>query len=136
MTAPEAVERHAGRISGGLLFTLAAYVLASAGYGLWRQEGQDFSTAGFILAALAIPIMYVLTKVKIRLATQLGSRSLRADAVESIACGYLSGTVLVGLLAQLVIGAWWVDSVTALAIVWILVKEGHEAWSGEDEPPA
>ena len=23
-----------------------------------------------------------------------------------------------------------------LAIVWILVKEGHEAWSGEDEPPA
>jgi hypothetical protein len=39
--------------------------------------------------------------------------------------------VALGLLAQLVIGAWWVDSVTSLAILWFLIKEGREAWAGE-----
>jgi divalent metal cation (Fe/Co/Zn/Cd) transporter len=72
--------------------------------------------------------MYVLAKAKLRVAAQIGSRALRADAIESMTCAYLSGTVIVGLLAQLVIGAWWLDSVTALAIVAFLVREGFEAW--------
>ena len=29
-------------------------------------------------------------------------------------------------------GWWWVDSVTSLAIVVLLVKEGREAWEGEE----
>jgi hypothetical protein len=56
-----------------------------------------------------------------------------SDAVESITCGYLSGVVLLGLIAQLFMpGWWWVDSVTSLAIVVLLVKEGREAWEGEE----
>ena len=125
---PEAIEHGASRIAGGLLFALAAYVLASAGYGLSQHEGQQFSTPGLILSALAIPTMYVLAKAKIRVAAQIGSRALRADAIESMTCAYLSGTVVLGLLAQLVIGAWWLDTITALAIVALLVSEGFEAW--------
>ena len=129
----EAVEHHASRIGGGLLFALALYVIASAVYGLWRHEGQEFSAPGLILTILAIPIMYVLAKTKIRIADQIGSRALRADAVESITCGYLSGVVVVGLLVQLLMpGWWWVDSLASLAIVVLLVKEGREAWQGED----
>jgi hypothetical protein len=41
--------------------------------------------------------------------------------------------VLIGLLAQLVLGAWWIDTVTSLAILWLLVKEGREAWEGGDD---
>jgi divalent metal cation (Fe/Co/Zn/Cd) transporter len=70
---------------------------------------------------------------KMRVADQIASRALRADAVESITCGYLSGVVLLGLIAQLFMpGWWWVDSVTSLAIVVLLVKEGREAWEGEE----
>jgi len=61
----------------------------------------------------------------------LGSRALRADAVESITCGWLSLVVVAALLAQLVVGAWWVDAVASLGIVWFLVREGREAWEGE-----
>jgi divalent metal cation (Fe/Co/Zn/Cd) transporter len=61
-------------------------------------------------------------------AKRLGSRALRTDAVEAITCGYLSGVVVVGLLVQLLLGAWWVDGVTSLAIVYFLVKAGREAW--------
>ena len=128
---PESVERRASRIGGALLFALAAYVIASAAYGLWRQQGQEFSAPGFVLTVLAIPIMLVLAKAKIRVADQIGSGALRADAVESIACAYLAGVVMLGLLAQLLVGWWWVDSITSLAIVVFLLKEGREAWHGE-----
>ena len=85
-----------------------------------------------IVALLAIPSMTVLARRKIAVATQLGSRAIRADAAESITCGWLSVVVVVGLLADLAFGAWWVDAVTSLAIVWFVVKEAREAWSGED----
>src|ERR1700730_14360947 len=129
----ETVEHRASRIAGALLFALAAYVIASAAYGLWRHVGQEFSAAGLVLTILAIPIMWFIAKAKIHIAEQIGSRALRADAVESITCGYLSGVVVIGLLVQFLMpGWWWVDSVTSLAIVGLLVKEGWEAWQGED----
>jgi divalent metal cation (Fe/Co/Zn/Cd) transporter len=127
----EAAERIASRIAGGLLFALAAYVMAAAGWGLWHREGQAFSWPGLIVTLLAIPIMYLLAKRNLAVAGRLGSRALRADAVEAITCGWLSFAVAVGLLAQLAIGAWWVDSVASLAILWFLIKEGREAWAGE-----
>jgi divalent metal cation (Fe/Co/Zn/Cd) transporter len=128
----ETAERTARRIAGGLLFALAAYVVVAAAWGLWSREGEAFSWPGLIVTVLAIPIMYFLAKRKLAVAAQLGSRALRADAIEAIACGWLSFVVVVGLLAQLAIGAWWIDSVTSLAIVWFLVKEGREAWAGEE----
>jgi divalent metal cation (Fe/Co/Zn/Cd) transporter len=87
---------------------------------------------GLLVALVAIPTMYFLAKRKIAIAEQIGSRALRADAVESITCGWLSVMVVVGLTAQYLTGAWWIDSVTSLAIIWFLVKEGREAWSDEE----
>jgi divalent metal cation (Fe/Co/Zn/Cd) transporter len=82
------------------------------------REGQEFSLPGLIIAALAIPVMWWLARAKIRIADRIGSRSLRADAVESIICGYLSGIVLIGLITQLLMpGWWWVDSIASLVIV-------------------
>src|SRR5258708_9921932 len=79
----EAAERVAGRVSGALLFALATYVVAAAGWSLWQREGEVFSWPGLIIALLAIPVMYFLARRKLALAERLGSRALRADAVES-----------------------------------------------------
>jgi divalent metal cation (Fe/Co/Zn/Cd) transporter len=128
----ETAERKASRIGGALLLALAVYVVVGAGWSLWQRQGEAFSLPGLIVAALAVPVMYVLAGAKLRLANRLGSRALRVDAVESIACLYLSAVIVVGLLAQWLLGAWWIDGVTALALVWFLVKEGREAWRGED----
>jgi divalent metal cation (Fe/Co/Zn/Cd) transporter len=76
--------------------------------------------------------MRYLAQRKIALAEKLGSRAMRADAMESITCGWLSLVAVIGLVAQAVLGAWWVDPVGSLAIVWFLVKEGREAWAGEE----
>ena len=124
-------ERIAGRIGGALLFTLAAYVVGAAGWNLWTQHHGEFSASGFIVTLLAIPIMRYLATRKIDLADRLGSRALRTDAVESITCGWLSVVAVVSLGAQAIFGAWWIDSVGSLAILWFLIKEGREAWQGE-----
>jgi divalent metal cation (Fe/Co/Zn/Cd) transporter len=130
---PESVEHRASRIGGTLLFALAAYVVVSAAYGLWVRQGQEFSTPGLVLTVLATPIMWWLAKTKMRLADQIGSKALRADAVESITCSYLSVVVVIGLVAQLLMpNWWWVDGLISLAIVVLLVKEGHEAWEGDE----
>ena len=76
--------------------------------------------------------MFVLSRRKLVVAQQLGSRALRADSIEGITCGWLSFVVVLGLAAQLVSGAWWADSVASLAIVYFLIKEGREAWEGEE----
>jgi hypothetical protein len=36
---------------------------------------------------------------------------------------------VVGLVANFLLAAWWVDAVTSLGIVWFVVKEAREAWS-------
>jgi divalent metal cation (Fe/Co/Zn/Cd) transporter len=128
----ENAEHVASRIAGGLLFVLAAYVVAAAAWKLWTQTGETFSWPGLFVTMLAMPVMYVLARRKITIAEALGSRAMRADAMESVTCGWLSLVVVAGLVAERLTGAWWVDAVTSLGIVWFLVKEGREAWSGED----
>src|SRR5450759_982594 len=78
----EDAERIAGRIGGGLLFALAAYVVVAASWNLWTQHDEEFSWPGFAVTLLAIPIMRYLATRKIDLANRLGSRALRADAME------------------------------------------------------
>jgi divalent metal cation (Fe/Co/Zn/Cd) transporter len=127
----ERAERTASRIGSGLLFLLAAYVTVAAMWQLWRGTGEEFSWPGFIVALVAIPAMRYLAHRKIIIAEKIGSRALRADAMEAVTCGWLSLVVVVSLAAQWLIGAWWIDGVGSLAIVWFLVKEGREAWLGE-----
>ena len=128
----ERAERIASRIGGGLLFLLAAYVTAAAVWQLWKGTGEEFSWPGFIVALIAIPAMRYLARRKIAIAEKIGSRALRADAMEAVTCGWLSLVVVVSLAAQWLVGAWWIDGVGSLAIVYFLVKEGREAWSGDE----
>jgi divalent metal cation (Fe/Co/Zn/Cd) transporter len=125
-------ERIASRSGGALLFVLGAYIVLGAAWSLWAHHGGEFSVPGLTVAAVAMPIMYILARRKLDVARQLGSRAMRADAIESITCGWLSLVVVVGLVANLLLAAWWVDAVTSLAIVWFVVKEAREAWRGDD----
>jgi len=126
----ERAEHVASRIGGALLFALATYVTIASLWRLWTGTGEVFSWAGFIVALIAIPAMRYLAHRKIAIAERIGSRALRADAMEAVTCGWLSFVVVISLAAQWLTGAWWIDAVGSLAIVWFLVKEGREAWSG------
>ena len=128
----EQTERTASRIAGALLLALAAYVTTAAAWSLWTRAGEAFSWPGLIVALAAIPSMRYLANRKIAVAEKLGSRALRADAMEAVTCGWLSIVVVISLAAQWAFGAWWIEGVASLAIVWLLVKEGREAWAGRE----
>jgi hypothetical protein len=46
-------------------------------------------------------------------------------------CAYLAGALLVGLLANAIAGAWWLDPAVGLLIAGVAVNEGADAWRGE-----
>ena len=124
-------ERRAARIGSVLLFALSGYVVVAAGWSLWTRSGQEFSIIGLVLALMAIPLMFGLARTKAHIADRIDSRALRADAAEAIACGYLSAVVVVGLIAQGLIDAWWIDGLSALALTPFLFREALEAWEND-----
>lgn len=96
----EGAERTASRIAGGFLFALAAYVVSAAGWNLWTRTGGSFSLPGLIVTMLAMPVMYVLARQKIEVPEAPGSQAMRADAMESATCGWLSAVIVVGLIVR------------------------------------
>jgi divalent metal cation (Fe/Co/Zn/Cd) transporter len=128
----EAVERRAGRLVGGALFALAGYtVLQSAATILFRIEPEP-SVVGIGLALVAVVGMPILARTKGNVANAIGSAALRGDAACSLTCAYMAAALLGGLALNALFGWWWADPIAALSIVYFLVREGREAWNGDD----
>jgi divalent metal cation (Fe/Co/Zn/Cd) transporter len=120
-------EKLAGRVAGGLLFVVAAFVVVSSGLSLLGYREPQLSFAGIIVLIVAAIGMPWLAREKRKLATQVASASLRADATESALCGYMSMIALAGLLANAIFHAPWADPIAALALVPFIAREGWEA---------
>jgi divalent metal cation (Fe/Co/Zn/Cd) transporter len=129
--AVERSERRVHRFVGATFVALAVYVLGQAGWTLWKQETVAESAIGIILAAVSLVVMPLVAWGKLRAARAMHSAALRAEAKETLACSYLSFTLLLGLVAHAVAGWWWADPVAALLMVPWLVKEGMEGLRGE-----
>jgi divalent metal cation (Fe/Co/Zn/Cd) transporter len=131
----EAVERRASGWIGYTLYFLVLYVVFNSAYGLFvahRVTDTHESVWGIVIGLIAKIGMPILAGFKLKVAARLNSRALRADAIESITCGYLSIVLMVGLAATWLFGWWWLDSVAALALIPFLIKEGRGAISGTE----
>ncbi|HEX9593826.1 MAG TPA: cation transporter [bacterium] len=127
----ETRERGVHRFVGATFFALALYVAAEAGWSLWQREVPAKSVVGIVLACVSLTLMPLVSWGKLRAAREVGSRALAAEAKETLACSYLSFTLLVGVGANAALGWWWADPAAALLMVPWLVREGHEGWEGE-----
>src|SRR5437870_7269214 len=127
------VEDRAASLVGYSLYALVVYVVLNSGYGLFiakRVTDTHESVWGILIGVVAKVGMPILAGYKLKVATRLNSRALRADAVESITCGYLSIVLMIGLAATWLLGWWWLDGVAAIALIPFLIKEGRAAISG------
>jgi len=120
-------EARAARIAGALLFTLAglvvlASVLNFVGY---REARQSLVGVGILLAAAVV--MPWLGSRKRRLAAVTSSAALKADAAESVLCGYMAWVALSGLAVNAIWHKPWADPVAALALIPLILREGWEA---------
>jgi divalent metal cation (Fe/Co/Zn/Cd) transporter len=125
--------RRALRLIALSFFVLAAYVVVEAVRDLIVGSEAEESVAGLILAAASLAIMPVLGLAKRQTGRALNSRTLIADATETLLCSYLSAILLVGLLLNATLGLWWADPVAAIGIAYLALREGLEAWRVEGD---
>ncbi len=76
------------RIAGSLLFVLTACVIIAAGLTLAGFREPRPSLVGIILLSVAAIAMPWLARKKRKLAAEIGSASMKADASASAVCGY------------------------------------------------
>jgi divalent metal cation (Fe/Co/Zn/Cd) transporter len=126
----ERSERLALRVIGSCFLLLATYVLVDALRALWLREAPSESLVGIAVAAGSLVVMPLLARAKRRVAAQLGSRALTAEARQTEICTYLSAILLVGLSLNAAFGWWWADPVAGLAMVPLIAWEGAEAVRG------
>ncbi|GAA0451750.1 putative conserved integral membrane protein [Actinoplanes capillaceus] len=128
---PESRERLALRLIAVSFFALAAWVTVDATRSLLSAEQADTSVVGIATAATSVVVMPLLVWTKRRTGRELGSATVVADSTQTMLCTYLSAIVLVGLLLNATLGWWWADPVAALVIAAVAVREGVEAWRGQ-----
>ena len=128
---PERWEKGTLRVIALAFFALAAYVSVSSVFALTGQEQVQHSTLGIVITALSVVIMPFLSLAERRAGRELGSASAVADSKQTLMCTYLSAAVLVGLVANSLVGWWWADAIAGLVIAAFAIREGIEAWRGD-----
>jgi divalent metal cation (Fe/Co/Zn/Cd) transporter len=124
-------EQIALRLVGASFLLLAAYVAYDSITSLIWRELPEASYVGIGITLVSLIIMPILARAKRKVAAQIKSRALEADAKQTDLCVYLSAISLGGLALNALFGWWWADPVAALIMIPIIVKEGIGGLRGE-----
>jgi divalent metal cation (Fe/Co/Zn/Cd) transporter len=121
-------EKSAARITGLLLFALAAFILGISILAFVNPRFRpEPSYLGIALLVAAATIMPWLSTQKRRLAVKTNSGSLKADAVQSSMCAFLAWIALAGLVLNAVLKISWADPTAALLLLPLVLREGYDA---------
>jgi divalent metal cation (Fe/Co/Zn/Cd) transporter len=126
-----AAERRAQQLIGASYGLLVAYIGLEAVRDLLGSHHPGASWVGIGLAAFTAPTMPLLARAKRYVGRRLNSSATVSEASQNMICAYLSIALLVGLLANALLGWWWADPAAALVIAAVAAKEGVDAWRGE-----
>ncbi len=141
----EEAEQRAQKLVAISFFLLAPYIAQDAIRTLIGGDRPSTSWVGIGLSISSIVVMPLLGRAKQRIGARLGSAATAGEGTQNMLCAYMAAGVLAGLLANTLLGAWWLDPAIALAIAAIAIHEGIETWRGDgcacvavpglDEPP-
>ncbi len=111
---------------------LAPYVAVESVHKLISGQAAETSVLGIALTAASLVVMPVLGITKQHLGRRLGSGATAGEGMQNLLCAYLAGAVLGGLAANSWLGWWWLDPMIGLAVAAVAVREGLEAWRGDE----
>jgi divalent metal cation (Fe/Co/Zn/Cd) transporter len=92
----------------------------------------ETSLVGIGLAVASLIVMPWLSWAQRRTGRALGSSTVVADSTQTLLCTYLSAVLLVGLVLNASLGWSWADPLAGLVIAAVALREGVEAWRGEN----
>jgi divalent metal cation (Fe/Co/Zn/Cd) transporter len=113
-------------------FLLAPYLAAQSVQDLLAGHRPAASVLGIAVTAASVLVMAVLGIAKRHLGARLDSRATAGEGTQNLLCAAQAAAVLAGLAATATLGWWQADPVIALALAAVAVREGREAWRGED----
>ena len=131
-TLSETAEARAQKAVAITFFLLAPYIAYDAVATVAGRDHARTSWLGIGLAIASLVVMPALGVAKRRLGARLDSAATAGEGSQNLLCAYLAAAVLAGLLANTLLGWWWLDPVVALAIAALAVREGIQAWHGEE----
>ena len=131
-TLSETAERAAQKAVAISFWLLAPYVGVESVRNLITQERPETSILGIALTATSLVLMPGLGIAKKRLGARLGSGATAGEGEQNLLCAYMAAAVLAGLAANSLWGWWWLDPLVGLGVAALAVREGVEAWRGEN----
>src|SRR5579884_3384015 len=120
-------ERRAQKLVAISFFLLAPYIAVEAAQALAAGTRAETSIVGIILTAGTALLEPPLGIAKRRLGARLGSAATAGEGTQNMLCAYLAAAVPIGLLANTVLGLWWLDGIVAIGIAEWAVVEGRRA---------
>lgn len=123
----ERAEKVSEWVIGIALVLLSVYIVAASILALVNRDEARPSILGIVITIGSSVFMPILAARKKKVGKAIGSKALEADGFCSMVCAYMSWIVLVDVLATVVVGWWWIDSVMALCLAYFVAKEGLEA---------
>ncbi|MDQ0240122.1 cation transporter [Arthrobacter bambusae] len=131
-TMSETAEGRAQKAVAISFWLLAPYIGIQSIIDLATGHRAGNSVLGIVLTAASLVIMPVLGVAKQRLGARLDSGATAGEGTQNLLCAATAAAVLIGLAGNALFAAWWLDPVIGLVIAAVAVKEGREAWKGED----
>ena len=125
-------EQRALKLIAISFFVLAFYVSITSVLGLLNQSKSETSYVGIGLAIASLIVMPSIAILKKRTGKAMNSQSVVSDSKQTLLCRYLSLVLLIGLVLDATLNWWWADPVAAILIALLALKEGREAWKGDN----
>lgn len=116
-------EERAERVAAIAFVLIAIYLAVQAGRAISHGTGRSASAFAIVEALASLLVLPLLGRAKLRVATELGSRALRADSLLTLFGAALAAVACAALLLERVEGWWWADAIGALLIATLLLSE-------------
>jgi hypothetical protein len=121
----ERLERRATYVVAVALILSSVFLTGSAIRALATHHAPDATAFGLTLASISMVVLPPLAIAKRRTATRLASAALRGDSTLTAFAALLALGALLGLVLDPAFGWWWADSVIALAVAAVLLREAR-----------
>lgn len=127
-----AIERWAQRFVALSLTVFGIYLLFESSSAIVFKEQPEVSHTGIVLAVLSLGVMWWLARSIRRVGQELHSHAIEADSTQTLACWWMSVSLLVGLGLNALFGWWWADPIAGIVISGLMFREAKGTWAGKD----
>jgi len=126
--SPDRFERRALRVTGTAFYLLTVGLILTAAISLYQGHKPESTVWGIIVSAVSILTMWALIHYKMKVGRGLNSQAILADAACTRVCIQLSVILLMASAGYELTGFGGLDSIGAIMIAWLSLREGQEAF--------